>query len=756
MSRKRSTRKRATRKKTGSPVAKRILQAFLVVLLLGVAGAGAGLLWLWPRCSGPECPSVDTLRNYSPPMASRVFDRNGDLVAHLAPERRILVPLSRIPQHVTGAFLAVEDRRFYRHSGIDVRRVFGALARNLRSFNYDEGFSTITMQLARNVFPEHLSREKTLRRKLWEVVLARDIERSFTKEEILELYLNQIYLGEGLYGVEAAAQGYFGKSASDLRPQEAALLAALPKAPTHYNPRRNPDSARRRRDLVLGLMAREGYLSAAQVAQARGTELDLVPPPEARGLGPYFVAGIRQALRDQFGPEAERMGLKVFTTLDPRMQASAERELKAQIAAVEAGKFGRFRQSACPTGAKAEGANCLQGLFVAMDARTGDVLALVGGRDFAQSQFDRVTQARRQAGSAFKPLLYATAIAKGIPVSTPLVGPGAEPDTIEGGYNPRDAVSDTLTLDMRDGLRLSSNRAAVELGERVGVTQVVQTARELGLTTPIHEYPSTFLGAADVVPLELVASYSPFATGGTLVLPRMIVRVEDARGRVVWSPPVRRRSALPSGVAYLTTRLMEDVVNRGTGAGVRAAGLPHTVPAAGKTGTTNDAADVWFVGVTPDVVAGVWLGFDRPQRILTSASGGGLAAPVWGRVLADHYSRRPAPARWAPPTDVVPVEIDRHSGKLASESCPGEDVVTEYFLVGTEPSERCPLHPDYGFDGWLQRMARGLGDWLGGGRGEDRRPERPTYPERNRFPEQERRPEREPAPFPPDPYPNPR
>ncbi|HEU0080029.1 MAG TPA: transglycosylase domain-containing protein, partial [Longimicrobiaceae bacterium] len=486
MSRKPSPRKKrgSRKKKSGASAARRIFQALLLVLLLGVVGAGAGLAWLWPRCSGPGCPSVEALRNYSPPMASRVFDRDGKLVAHLAPERRILVPLERIPQHVSGAFLAVEDRRFYRHGGIDARRVVGALARNLRSFDYDEGFSTVTMQLARNVFPEHLSREKTLRRKLWEVVLARDIERSFSKDEILELYLNQIYLGEGLYGVEAAAEGYFGKSAADLLPAEAAVLAAIPKAPTHYNPRRRPEAARSRRDLVLGLMARQGYLSPGMAEQARATPLDLVPPPEARGRAPYFMAGIRQALRERFGAEAERMGLRVYTTLDPRMQATAERELKAQIRGVEAGKFGRFRQRACPAGAKGEGANCLQGLFVAMDARTGDVLALVGGRDFAQSQFDRVTQAKRQAGSAFKPFLYATAIARGIPTSTPLVGPGAQQDTFYSVYNPRDAVSDTLTLDLHDGLRLSSNRAAVELGERVGVANVVRTAHDLGLTTP--------------------------------------------------------------------------------------------------------------------------------------------------------------------------------------------------------------------------------------------------------------------------------
>jgi penicillin-binding protein 1A len=710
MSRKRSTPRKSRKGKPSS--SRRGLRALFYLLLVTTAVAGSALLWIWPRCSGSACPSVEALRDYAPPQASRVLDRRGALVAHLAPERRILVPLRDVPPHVVGAFLAVEDRRFYRHRGVDYRRVAGALFRNARSLRYDEGFSTITMQLARNVFPEHLGRAKTLRRKLWEVVLARKIERAFSKDEILEMYLNQIYLGDGLHGIEAAARGYFGKPAARLHPSEAALLAALPKAPTAYNPRRNPVAAVRRRNLVLGLMAREGVIASSEVESERAAPLGLAPPAEARGKAPYFVAAVRRELRGLFGAEADRAGLRVHTTLDAGMQEAAQRELRAQLQAVEAGKFGRFRGPSCGKDAK----GCLQGLFVAMDARTGDVLALVGGRDYARSQFDRATQARRQAGSAFKPLVYASAIAQGIPVSTPVVGPGAgTPGAYEtGGYRPADAVADTLTLDMHDGLRLSSNRAAVALGNRVGAPRVVQTARDLGLTTPIPAYPSTFLGAADVLPIELVAAYTAFAQGGVRATPRLIRRVEDAGGRVVWEAPIRRTPALPPGVAYLTVSLMEEVVDRGTGSGVRRA-LPYTVPAAGKTGTTNEAADVWFVGVTPEVAAGVWLGFDRPRRILQGASGGELAAPVWGRVMADYYRTRPAPARWTPTADLVAVEIDRESGKLATALCPGEQVSREYFLQGTEPTESCPLHPDDGLEGWLQRAARGLSDWFGGG-----------------------------------------
>jgi membrane carboxypeptidase/penicillin-binding protein len=350
----------------------------------------------------------------------------------------------------------------------------------------------------------------------------------------------------------------------------------------------------------------------------------------------------------------------------------------------------------------------------------GDVLALVGGRDFTLSQFDRATQGRRQAGSAFKPFVYAAGLAAGIPITTQLLGPGA--DEYEGGYRPADHVSDSLFVDMREGMRLSSNRAAVALGERVGAARVVQTARTLGLTTPMQEYPSTFLGAADVVPLELVAAYSAFANEGVLVQPRLIRRVEDAQGRTIWEAPVVRRPVISPEVAFLTTSLLQDVVNRGTGAGVRRAGLGYEVPAAGKTGTTNDAADVWFVGVTPDIAAGVWLGFDKPKRIMSGASGGSLAAPVWGRVAAAYYRNRAAPAGWMAPSTLLAVEVDRESGHLATSNCPGEHRTTEYFLPGTEPHEYCHLHPD-GIEGWFRRTVRGVGDWLRlggrrGGRGE--------------------------------------
>ena len=404
--------------------ARRVLRAAGILALGCLLAACGALAWLWPRCWNAQCPSVEALKEYRPPEASLVYDREGSVIARLAPEHRIVIPLRALPPHVREAFLAVEDRRFYEHRGVDWKRAAGALWRDLKTLSPREGSSTITMQLARNVFPEHLTRARTLRRKLWEVVLARQIERAFTKDQILELYLNQIYLGDGRYGIEAAARNYFGRFASELTLAQAALLAALPKAPSQYDPRKNPKAARQRRDLVLHLMRTAGMIDAAQEKAARRERIRL-SPPEAAGSAPWVEQAVRRELRERFGADAEVRGLRVHTGIDPRLQAGAERELVKQIEAMEARKFGSWRHARCSGPQPAGDPDaCLQGAFVALDPSTGDVLALVGGRDHGLSQFDRVVQARRQAGSAFKPVVYAAALGAGIP-TTALLDPAA-------------------------------------------------------------------------------------------------------------------------------------------------------------------------------------------------------------------------------------------------------------------------------------------------------------------------------------------
>lgn len=671
--------------------------------LAGVSGFVAGGLVV-NGVIGEGCPSIDALRSYRPPEATRVYAADGSLVADLSPQRRIVLDIDDIPPVVREGFIAVEDRRFWDHSGVDMRGVFRAAWRNVTSLSIREGFSTITMQLARSVFPDQLPMARKLTRKVCEVHLARRIEREYRKREILELYLNQIYLGAGLYGVEAASLGYFGKPVAEIDVDETALLVALVRSPEGYNPRKKPKLAMERRNVVLGVLGQAGLLDPGEVTRARGAALELAPPLEASGPAPYFVAAVRRSLEEQFGEDAETRGLRVHTGLDPSLQQTAREALTAQIEAIEAGRYGQYSH---PTGpVEADDAPVLQGLVVMMDPRTGEIHALVGGRDFASSQFDRALQARRQPGSAFKPIVYAAALESGLPATARLeTGPLEVSAAGSPVWRPGDHVADSLeTLSVRTALAVSSNRAAVRLGRWLGEERVAGMGRRLGLSTEIPLYPSIFLGSAEVVPAELVAAYSAFGNGGYRVEPRLIRRVEDRAGNVLWEPEAPRRQVLDPGVAFLTLTLLEEVVNTGTGAGVRAGGF--WLPAAGKTGTTNDGRDVWFIGMTPDLAAGVWFGFDQPRPILPGASGGRLAAPVWTDIMTRAYSERPAPAPWTPPSNVVSAQVDQQTGYLATGSCPAEDVRIEYFLVGTEPEEYCPVHPEAGVERFLDDLWR--------------------------------------------------
>jgi penicillin-binding protein 1A len=647
--------------------------------------------------SAQDCPTLAEFRKYRPPEATRVFAIDGSRIADLSHERRVVIGLDDVPGSVSRGFVAVEDRRFWQHDGVDVRGVGRALLRNLRAMSLEEGFSTITMQLARNVFPEELPRSDKLRRKVCEVQLARVIEEAYPKRAILERYVNQVYMGDGLYGVEEAARGYFGKPVKDVTLAEAALLIGLVKNPEGYNPRKQPQRAIQRRNVVLDVMAREGLITTADAARAKRTTLALAAPLEASGPAPYFVAAVRRELREIFGDDAAVQGLRVYTGLDPDVQRAAREALVTQIEKIESGGYGKYRHRV-PGGALApaegSGSPYLQGVVIVLDTRSGEIRALVGGRDFSHSSYDRALLARRQPGSAFKPLVYAAALQAGMtaaervettPVSVPNAGAIA--------WRPDDLVPDSVTqLTVRDALALSSNNAAVRVGSWVGAERVVEMARALGITTPIPAYPSIFLGAAEVIPAELAAAYAVLGNGGLGVRPTVIARVEDARGKLLWSAPRSGRRVLDAGVAFLTTSMLEDVVDHGTGSVVRRLGFYP--PAAGKTGTTNEAKDVWFVGMTSELAAAVWLGFDQPATILPGAYGGNLAAPVWTETMKRAYRSRPAPARWTPPAHLVQLPIDAASGLLATDRCPLDAVRTEYFLPGTEPVEFCPLHPE--------------------------------------------------------------
>ncbi len=638
-----------------------------------------------------DCPSVDGLRTYRAPEATRIFAGDGSVVTDLSPQRRVVIPDAEIPATVRNGFVAVEDRRFWEHGGIDVRGIGRAIAHDLASLSLREGFSTITMQLTRSLFPDELpSSQKSMRRKFCEVYLAGKIERNFSKREILNLYLNQILLARGIYGVEMASQYYFGKSVREVTPAEAALLIGLNKSPEGLNPRKNALRAIERRNTVLAIMARERVITPADAQRWQREPIRLAPPPEASGPAPYFVSEVRTELRERFGADADVAGLRVYTGLDPDLQRAAQKALVAGIARVEAGKNGRYRHAPLPKGAPASpGASpYLQGMVVALDPRTGEIRALVGGRDFAESQYDRALQARRQPGSAFKPIVYAAAIQGGLITAASRI----ETTAISGaGYTPDDDVPDSVaSLGAREALARSSNNAAVRVGGMVGPQGVIQTARALGITTPIPPYPSIYLGAADVLPVELVGAYAALANGGLRIRPHLVRRVEDKKGKVLWRAPDPQEQAIDPAAAFITLSMLQDVVNHGTGATIRSWGYQGA--AAGKTGTTNDVKDVWFVGMTPAVVAGVWIGFDRPQTIVAGGFGGGIAAPVWASMMTDYARTHGSGGGWEPPASVVRVWVDTANGLLATPNCPPEDVREEYFMAGTEPTAYCPLH----------------------------------------------------------------
>ena len=687
----------------------RLVRALLLVSIFGVAFvAGLGYASWALVCRGGACPAVGVLDEYTPRQTSKLYAADGRFIAEIGLERRTLIRLGEIPATVRDAFVNTEDKRFYSHAGVDWSRVPGAVLANIKARAWRQGFSTITMQLAGNIFSERISRrDKSVVRKLKEVKVARQIEHQYPKDKILELYLNQIYLGSGAYGVETAAQRYFGKSVRDVNLAEAAMLAALAKGPERYNPRRYPDRAIQRRNTIIELMRREEVISDADASLAKAYPLQLARRSESGEVAPYFVEWVRKQLDDQFGQQLYEQGLKVYTTLDLDMQSAAERALEQQLRGIESGQFGPYRHTTyeeymARAAGGDEGPNSpyLQGAMIAMDPRTGAVRALIGGRNFDDSKFNRATQALRQPGSTFKPIVYAAAIQNGrppsyiindAPVSVPqLDGTNWEPQNYDEEFHG--------PMTMRQGLYQSRNLVAVNMGMELGEPTIIDEARKFGLTTPIPPYPAITLGSADVYPIEMVASYSAFATLGVRASPIGILKVENARGEVLWEPTPVRAQVLSPEEAWLMVDMMKDVVQRGTAWGsVWNAGF--RIPSGGKTGTTNDGTDVWYIGYTADLVAGVWMGLDQPQRIKTNAQGGILAAPAWTTFMKEVYSRKPAPPDWPRPESIISREVDKTTGLTRNPFCPAELVYSEYYIPGTEPIRECDAHSPFSIFG---------------------------------------------------------
>jgi penicillin-binding protein 1A len=692
-------------------------EMLLAIAFLGALALG-GVWGSWKNlCAGNACPSIARISTFEHEQKSKVLAHDGRQIAEFGFESRTPVSIRALPDYVAQAVVATEDKRFYEHRGFDPigigRAVMGVL-----TFNYAGGGSTITQQLARNMFDE-IGFERRYVRKLKEVQVALDLERSYTKEQILEAYLNEIYMGRG-YGFQNAARGYLGKDAVDMNVAEAALLTAILNRPGRYDPFQYPERTRTRRNLVLQLMANQGYLTPEEAERWKEFPLpETEPEGDLAQLAPYFEEWVRQILADRFGQEIYRGGFRVYTTLDIEMQMAAQAAMEAGWAAIEADSiaFQHPRYADFDTVASFPGQTpYLQGAFIALDPETGHVKALIGGRDFGQSKFDRARLARRQAGSSFKPFVYTAAIATGIPASFVLEDNAVVYPQLSGDdWRPSNFTEEFRgPMTIREGLYTSTNMIAIKLGwEEVGIETVAQTARRMGIQTEIERFPSTTIGAAEVVPLQVAEAYSTYPNLGTKVRPFPILRVEDADGTVVWEPQPERTTVLDSLPTRIMVDMLEDVVRRGTGYNaIRVvAGLPYEVPAAGKTGTTNDGTDVWFTGFTPNLLATVWYGMDTPEPIFRlgggrrQATGGGLAAPVWGAFMARVYRGAnadvdagipedrppllPTPEEWPIPVGLRTVLVDRKTGLLASRWCPEEDQYVEYYIPGTEPTELC-------------------------------------------------------------------
>ncbi|MCC6642841.1 MAG: PBP1A family penicillin-binding protein [Deltaproteobacteria bacterium] len=598
-------------------------------------------------------------------------------------EQRDLVRLGEVPRSLLDAIIAVEDQRFDTHHGIDPFRIAGALWVNLRSGSITQGGSTLTQQLVKNFF---LSPERTVSRKLQEAAMALIVELRYGKDEILECYLNEIYMGQRgsteVHGVGEASRLYFGKPVRELTLAESATLAAVIPGPNRLSPFDQTERARARRNLVLDLMLEQGRIDAAShdaaVAEPLRPAPLVVEPAEAR----FFLDALRRQLPDVYDFDVlSSEGLEIYSTLDPRLQRIAARAVREGLAALEQ----RFPRLVPKDPGKA-----LQACLVAVQPQTGQILALVGSRGYGESQFDRCTQAHRQAGSTFKPFVYIAALEPqgGSPTITLASQVDDEPLTIASPGAPiwRPANYDHEfhgRVPVREALERSMNVATARLAQRVGIDRVADVARRLGIESPLPRVPSLALGVADVTPLELARAYATLASGGIRPGLRTYEDIVDPSGQAIPGRSTRSERALDPGTAYLATSLLEGVVDRGTAAGIRNAGISG--PIAGKTGTTDDEKDSWFVGFTPEMVAVVWVGFDAPRKTgLTGAAG---ALPIWIRFLKEATGGE-VHGQFAAPPEVVQVDVDPRSGALATDGCPERR--SEVFLLGTEPTDVCP------------------------------------------------------------------
>jgi penicillin-binding protein 1A len=635
--------------------------------------------WGAPLARVEDLPHLMQLPIFQPGEPSLLYDDEGKVLGPVVPEYRIVLPLARIPLKLRQAVVAAEDARFYEHGALDLKGIARAAVRNLMSASVKEGGSTITQQLAKTLF---LSHERTIGRKVKELQLASELEQTYSKDQILEMYLNSIYFGHGAYGIEAAARTYFSKNVTDLTISEAALLAGLPRAPGRYSPLIDIKRAKARRQYVLDRMVATGALKQAQARKANLAPVSVNPMFRSKGIAPWFVDYVRQQLETRLGPVVVRQGeLKIYTTLNTGMQRAAVKAISRGIAAIT-----KRRDEQKGTVSVAP-----EGALIAIDARTGEIKALVGGSNYGRSQFNRAVQARRQPGSAFKPLVYAAAFERGL---TPRTVIDDAPISFEIGTGKRNETWAPENLDrryrgpvtLRRALEESINVPTVRLISTIGVDPVIDLARRLGMTSDLRREYAMALGVSEVSLLELASAYQVFANRGVLSPPFAVRRVVGPGEIVLEEEFPQPQQVVREEIAFLLTSVLEGVVERGTGRAAMRVGRP----VAAKTGTTQAAEDLWFLGYTPSIVAGVWLGYDQRRSIGSHETAGKIAAPIWTEFMKQSLGDSPTEA-FLQPEGVFQVLVNYKTGQPTAPT--DHEAITDYVIRGQEevsPSDLAP------------------------------------------------------------------
>ncbi len=666
----------------------KLFLALVVFAVFASAGVVFGVVqWLRRDVVSPEALMAQ------PPVKTVVYDARGRVLHEFYKENRSPVPLAEIPRHLVNATISTEDRSFYQHWGVDLWGVARAAVTDILHMKRAQGGSTITQQLARNLLGTHA---RTFSRKLRETVLAIELERNYSKDQILEMYFNQIYFGEGAYGVEAAAKTYFNKPLREITLVECALLAGVPANPSLYSPRRRPLAARARRDKVLRNMLATRAITQVEFTNANAQPLGVTPVRYNNDRAPYFVEMVRLHLDEKYGSSAVyEGGLRVYTTLDMDLQQIGERALEKQLQALEVSLKPRRTRAdyTLPSGDSArvgQKTPYLQGALVAIDPRTGYLRALIGGREWNHSNFNRATQARRQPGSAFKPFVYVAAIDNGfhptdVIVDEPVSFPGGNGELYQPGNYDRQ-FRGPVTL--RYALQQSINIPAIKLLRKVGTSLVGSYARRMGIRSPIGQNLSLALGSSEVTLLELTTAYGVFANRGIRNDPLFVLKVEDKNGTVLEKNSPRPVEVLSEETASVMTSMLQSVMDHGTGFPARAMGFLN--PAAGKTGTMDEYNDAWFVGYTPSVVCGVWVGYDEKKPIGPGMTGARAALPAWTEFMVGATRGRPV-EDFPVPAGTTTREVCAETGMLATTRCPS--VTSEMFHDGSEPTELCTTHP---------------------------------------------------------------